>query len=76
MSRAQSMSIDDLAAQILADDDQAERVKLAELEAVRGGQPRFQSELGELLHKVADEMRTTADEVSTEDLERFLGGQQ
>jgi hypothetical protein len=69
------MSIDDLAAQILADVDQAERVKLAELEAVRGGQPRFQSELGELLHKAADELRTATDEVSTEDLEQFLGGQ-
>lgn len=59
---------------ILSEVNGAERVKLAEAEAVRAATPRFTSEIGQLLHKVAEETRAGATEVTYEDLHNYLGG--
>jgi len=73
MRRSHSISLETLSAEILADLERDERVKTAEVEAVRAAQPRFRTELGQLLHKVAEELRAATDEVSWGDLATLMG---
>jgi hypothetical protein len=63
-----------VSAQILAEVDAEERVKVAELAALHDAVPRFRSDLGALLRKVAEELRGSTDEVTYDDLDRFVGG--
>lgn len=60
--------------EILAEVNAAERVKVAEAEAVRAATPAFTSEIGQLLRKVAADARESASDVTLEDLHNFLGG--
>lgn len=70
----QQRSISDVADQVLAEVKRVERVKVAELEAVRAATPRHKTEVGALMHKVAEELRATPVEVTYDDLAAYLGG--
>ena len=75
MSRNRPKSISAFSEEVLAEVESAERVKQAEVQAVRAATPRHSTELGQLMHKAAEELRGSAEpEVTYEDLEAFLGG--
>ncbi len=63
-----------VSADILAEVENAERVKQAEVSAVHAATPRFKSELGQLMHKVAEELRNDTNEVTYDDLRAFQEG--
>jgi hypothetical protein len=63
-----------LSAQVLAEVEDAERVKQAETAVIREVAPGFQSEIGQLMRKVAAELRNQNDEVTYEDLNAFREG--
>ncbi len=74
MSRRPSASFEDVTDGILAEVRSTSRIKTAELEAVRAATPSHATEIGQLLHKVAEELRTSPPDVTYEDLHRFLNG--
>lgn len=67
-------SLSDLSASVMADVENAERTKTAQLEAVRVATPTHLTELGTLMHKVAEELRSPPPEVTYEDLALFFKG--
>jgi hypothetical protein len=62
--------------EILAEIERGEQVKLAALDAERAAVPVYETEIGELLHKVAEDLRAVPDQVTYNDLDMFLGEQQ
>ena len=73
MARRDVGSIASLADQVLAEVAQGERSKEAQLAAVRAASAPPPSDLGELLHKVAAELRAApSDEVTFGDIEDYL----
>ena len=58
--------------EILAEVASAERVKTAEIEALRATTPTHRTEMSQLLHKVAEELRTSASDVTYEDVNQLL----
>ena len=65
-------SISKISDEILAEVEQGERVKTAEVEAIRAATPRYSTEIGELMHKVAEELRGAPADVTYTDLDSFL----
>ena len=74
MSRPRSTSLAALSTAVLAEVEAEERVKAAEVEALRTEIPRHASDLGRLLHKVAADLREQASDVTYEDLHAFAEG--
>ena len=73
MARRDVGSISSLADQVLAEVAQSERSKEAQLAAVRQASAPPPSDLGEMLHKVAAELRNApSDDVTFEDIENHL----
>jgi hypothetical protein len=68
-----SKNIETISDEILAEVEQGERVKLAEVAAVREATPRYATEIGQLMHKVAEDLRATPREVTYDDLTAYLG---
>lgn len=66
-------NISTISDEILAEVEQGERVKLAEVTAVREATPRFATEIGQLMHKVAEDLRAAPREVTYDDLNTYLG---
>ena len=58
--------------EILAEITAAERVKTAEVEALRATTPSHRTEISQLLHKVAAELRTNASDVTYDDVNQLL----
>lgn len=69
-------SIATVSDKILAEVERGEQTKLAEIAANKVTSPRFKSDIGELLHKVAEDLRAVPGQVTYNDLEMFLGEQQ
>jgi len=61
---------------ILAEVEQNEQVKLAEVTAIREATPRYTTEIGELLHKVAEDIRATPCDITYNDLRTYLENRQ
>jgi len=61
--------------EILAEIEHGEQIKLAEVAAVRAPVPAYETEVGELLHKVAEDLRAVPVQVTYNDLDMFLGEQ-
>lgn len=59
---------------LLVEVEAAERVKAAELQAVRAATPRHRTEVGAMLTKVAGLLRTDDGEVTYADLRAHVGG--
>ena len=59
--------------EILAEIEQGERTKLAEVTAAHAAVPAYETEIGELLHKVAEDLRAVPVRVTYNDLDMFLG---
>jgi len=74
VNRVGAKSLAAVSAQILAEVEAEERTKMAELAAVHESTPTVGSEIGELMRKVAGELRAAEEEVTYDDLERFVGG--
>lgn len=74
MSRKPSKSFSSIADEILAEASSAQRVKQAELAAVRAATPRVSSEVGELLYKAAADLRSTPADITMDDLRAFING--
>ncbi len=75
MSRAKPRSLAAISAEVLAEVERAERVKQAELATVGAAGASHRSDLGQLLHKVAEELQCSSHDVTYEDLHAFVGGQ-
>jgi hypothetical protein len=69
-------SIATVSNEILAEVEREEQTKLAQDAAAEAATPRFESAIGELLHKVAEDLRAVPSQVTYNDLEMFLGDQQ
>jgi hypothetical protein len=69
-------SIAAIADEILAEVESEERIKVAEIAAIHAATPKYMSETGELLHKVAEDLRVVPSQVTYNDLEMFLGAKQ
>ena len=65
-------NISTISDEILAEVDQNEHVKLAEIAAVREATPRYTTEIGLLMHKVAEALRASHGEVTYADLAIYL----
>ena len=65
-------NISTISDEILAEVDQNEHVKLAEIAAVREATPRYTTEIGLLMHKVAEDLRASQGEVTYADLAIYL----
>ena len=65
-------NISTISDEILAEVDQSERIKLAEIAAVHDATPRYSTEIGALMHKVAEDLRATRGEVTYADLAAYL----
>ena len=74
MSRP-TVSLSELTASVLAEAESAERIKVAEHQAVRAATPTTTGELSQLMHKVAEELRAAPAEVTFEDVRQFLRGE-
>jgi hypothetical protein len=74
VSRSGAKSLALVSAEILAEVEAEERIKVAEIATIRDSAPHLKSEIAELLRKVAQELRAPADEVTYDDLERFVAG--
>jgi hypothetical protein len=72
MKRTPNIAI--VSADILAEVERAERVKQAELQALHEVTPSYASEIGTLMHKVADALRSDKNEISYDDLKAFQEG--
>ena len=72
MARAPLQSLQAVADEVLHEVDQAAFMKRAETEIVREAARQPSTELGQLLHKVADTVRASDDDVTYEDLNAFL----
>jgi hypothetical protein len=59
---------------VLADVERAQMTKVAEIVAVRAATPKPVSEMGSLLHKLAEEMRSTSVEVTYDDIADVMRG--
>lgn len=70
-----SKSIAAISDEILAEIEDGERTKLAEIAAVHVATPAYETEMGELLHKVAEDLRAVPAQVTYNDLDMFLGEQ-
>lgn len=75
MKQRDVSTLSELSAAVLAEANQAERVKTAQVEAVRAATPTHLTELGTLMHKVAEELRSAPPEVTYEDLDLFFKGE-
>lgn len=73
MSR-RTVSISSLADSVLAEVAAADRVKKAEVEAVRTTAPRYEAEISTLLRKTAAELRAAPTDPSYADLNAFMTG--
>lgn len=67
-----SKSIAAVSDEILTEITQGEQVKLAAVVV----EPAYETEIGELLHKVAEDLRAVPVQVTYNDLDMFLGEQQ
>jgi len=74
VSRPRPTPLAELSTAILAEVEAEERVKAAEVEALRAATPRHASDLGRLLDKVAEDLRGDASEVTYDDLHAFVEG--
>jgi hypothetical protein len=74
VSRPRSTSLAALSTAVLAEVEAEERVKAAEVEALRAATPRHVSDLGRLLHKAAEELNDDANDVTYDDLQSFAEG--
>jgi len=59
--------------EILAELEHGEQTKLAAAAASRAAEPAYATEIGELLHKVAEDLRVVPAQVTYNDLDMFLG---
>ena len=67
-----SKNITTISNEILAEVEQGEQIKLAEISAVRDATPRYTTEIGLLMHKVAEDLRAAPREVTYDDLDTYL----
>ena len=74
MSRPRPTPLAEVSTAILAEVKAEERVKAAEVEALRAATPRHASALGRLLHKAAEELNDDASDVTYDDLQAFAEG--
>jgi hypothetical protein len=74
VSRRQPKTLVAVTDEILAEVTAHERVKTAEINALRDVTPSHQTEIGQLLHKVAEDLRHTAVDVTYEDLNQYVAG--
>lgn len=72
MKKPKHLSI--IADEVLSQVESAERIKHAEVEALRAVVPKHRSEIAQLLHKMAEDLRAAPDDVTYEDLGQFLEG--
>lgn len=70
-----SKNIGAIADEILAEVSHAERIKTAEVEAIRNIPRGYQTDIGQLLHKLAQDLRSVPAEVTYDDLRDCLRGQ-
>ena len=66
------MPLSTLADEVLAEVEGAARVKAAELAAVRAVAPSHETEIGCVLHKVAEAVRADTSDVTYADLDQFM----
>jgi hypothetical protein len=69
-------NITEISNEILAEVEREEQVKLAEVTAIREATPRHVTEIGTLLHKVAEDLRATPRDVTYDDLRTYLENRQ
>ncbi len=74
MSRPRPTPLAEVSTAILAEVKAEERVKAAEVEALRAATQRHASDLGRLLHKAAEELNDDANDVTYDDLHAFVEG--
>ncbi len=67
-----SKSIATISNEILAEVENGEQTKLAEIAAIHAATPAYKTEVGELLHKVAEDLRAVPTQVTYNDLDMFL----
>lgn len=72
MSRTPDIST--LSTQILAEVENDERIKQAEIAVIREVAPGFQTEIGQMMRKIAADLRNENNEVTYEDLNTFREG--
>lgn len=63
-----------LSERVLAEVESEHRVKTAEVAAIRAAAPDTRSEIAQLLHKVAEEVRSTPSNITYDDLANFMQG--
>lgn len=72
--RGKVIPISAVADAVLADVERAERVKIAEAEALREASKPSRGKLGILFHKLAENLRGEPEDVTYDDLRRHLAG--
>lgn len=68
MKRTALENISALADNVLADVERVQMMKTAEVEAVRAATPKPVSVMGSLMHKLAEDLRSTAVDVTYDDI--------
>ena len=58
---------------VLADVERVQMTKTAEVEAVRAATPKHSSDVGALMHKLAEELRSTSVDVTYDDIADAMG---
>jgi len=74
VKRRSVTSLAALSENVLAEVEGEQRVKSAEMAALRAARPDSCSEIAQLLHKVAEEIRSTPPDVTYEDLAAYMQG--
>lgn len=73
MARITSRSIGDVADSIIASVERADQIKVAEVQAVRDATPKLTSGLGDLMQKLAADLRSAGEDVTYQDLADAMG---
>lgn len=73
MKRTSIDTISAVADGVLAEVERVQMTKTAEVEAVRSATPKHSSEIGDLMHKVAEELRSTSVDVTYDDIAEAMG---
>jgi hypothetical protein len=63
-----------LSERVLAEVEGEQRVKSAEIAAIREANPDSCSEIAQLLHKVASEIRSAPSDITYDDMANFMSG--
>lgn len=74
MRRSPTQHLALVADDVLNEVERVERVKEAEVAAVRAATPRHQGDLGQLLCKLAEEVRAIPEDVTYDDLRAYSEG--